>query len=163
MLHHLSLRVKNPETAARFVALMWEGAAHAIPFAEGAWIALADDAHGTAITFNPWGSCLVPGTQAARYERVPQPFAYSAAHAAIAVSREPAEVIRAATRRGWLARIVSRGGYYDVTEIWIDNAVLVETIHPRDIAHYRGLMNARAYAAMCQSPPATKMVMPNGV
>lgn len=61
-------------------------------------------------------------------------------HFAMAVERSASEVIALARAAGWQARVCSRGGFFDLVEVWVENAYLVEVLDPAQLAQYRRSM-----------------------
>jgi hypothetical protein len=61
-------------------------------------------------------------------------------HFAIAVPRSAAEVVELARAAGWQARVCNRGGFFDLIEVWVENAYLVEVLDPGQLADYRRSM-----------------------
>jgi hypothetical protein len=77
-----------------------------------------------------WASRAVPSGPARAYE----------SHFAIAVQRRAAEVVALAQAAGWQARVCNRGGFFDVVEIWVENAYLVEVLDPAQLEAYQRSM-----------------------
>jgi len=58
----------------------------------------------------------------------------SESHVAIAVERRAEDIIALAQGVGWHARVCNRGGLFDVVEVWVENAYLVEVLDPTQLA-----------------------------
>ncbi len=103
----------------------------------GSWIAWARDDAGTAIDCMPVGTELRPGEagEEARFEVAEHPSPYGATHAAISVDRSEEEIKAVAEREGWRAVRCNRGPF-DVVEVWVDNAVMLELLTPEMAADY---------------------------
>ena len=138
MIFHLSLPARDPGRVAAVMAELWRGEAfpfHPIP---GAWIAMAGDAHGTALEVYPAETVLIAGDTALDSETGPTP-ANTASHAAVETPLSEAEVHAIAEREGWLARRCDRGPF-QLIELWVEGWVLVELLTAEMAADYRSSM-----------------------
>ncbi len=147
MIFHLSLPARDPKRVSAVMAEFWGGEAfpfHPIP---GAWIAMAGDAHGTALEVYPAETVLIPGDTALESETGAPP-ANTASHAAVETPLSEPEVMAIAEREGWLARRCDRGPF-ELIELWIEGWVLVEVLTAEMAADYRRSMtieNWRSWA-----------------
>ena len=147
MIFHLSLPARDPARVSAVMAELWGGEAfpfHPIP---GAWIAMAGDAHGTALEVYPAETVLIPGDTALESETGSPP-ANTASHAAVETPLSEPEVMAIAEREGWLARRCDRGPF-QLIELWIEGWVLVELLTVEMAADYRRSMtieNWRSWA-----------------
>lgn len=66
-------------------------------------------------------------------------------HFAMAVERDATEVVAIATAAGWQARVCNRGGMFDVVEVWVEGAYLVEVLDPSQLAAYRRTMTVEGW------------------
>jgi len=57
-------------------------------------------------------------------------------HFAIAVDRSAVEIVELSLAAGWHARVCNRGKLFDVVEVWVENAYLVEFLDPAQMADY---------------------------
>lgn len=147
MIFHLSLPARDPKRVSAVMAELWGGEAfpfHPIP---GAWIAMAGDAHGTALEVYPAETVLIPGDTALESE-TGAPAANTASHAAVETPLSEPEVMAIAEREGWLARRCDRGPF-ELIELWIEGWVLVELLTAEMATDYRRSMtieNWRSWA-----------------
>jgi hypothetical protein len=61
-------------------------------------------------------------------------------HFAISVERRSEEIVAMAQAAGWHARVCNRGGLFDLVEVWVENAYLVEVLDPTQMADYQKAM-----------------------
>jgi hypothetical protein len=61
-------------------------------------------------------------------------------HFAMASPRGAEEIVALAQSAGWHARVCDRGGLFDIVEVWVENAYLVEVLDPPQLARYRRAM-----------------------
>jgi len=80
---------------------------------------------------------------ATRWADAPSPC--SATHLALATPLDEAALLALAAREGWIARRCSRGGVFDVVELWLENRFMVELLTPEMQAQYRAFMNPRRF------------------
>lgn len=132
MLFHLSIVAKNPEKVTHVLAELMGGKAQPFPAVEKAWIAFANDALGTAIEVYPLETTLKQGygndqvifahTKDASYPR--------SVHFALKTPLEANQIFEIGKKEGWRVLSCSRGGFFHVIELWIENEFLVELITP---------------------------------
>jgi hypothetical protein len=127
MIHHLSIAVREPERVARALADLLGGDVTPFGPLPGSFIAWARDESGTAVDCMPLGTEFHPGEgdEEARFAAAEHPSPYGATHAAVSVERTEDEIRAVAEREGWRAVRCSRGPF-DVVEVWVENAVLLE-------------------------------------
>lgn len=138
MIHHLSIPVRDTRhTADVFCELLGGGVVTPFGPYRDSWIAWSGDDHGTAVEFYPVGTQLYPPTEPdqAQFRHDPSAPAHTATHAAISVDLDVDQVLAIATREGWRALVLPRGGF-DVIEFWIDNTVMIELMTPAMTADY---------------------------
>jgi hypothetical protein len=137
MLHHISIAAANPQHVAAVLAELWQGRAYPFPMYPNAYIAFASDAHGTAIEVYPLGHELQPGDP-----NLPdlQPQAdthrFTATHVAMSVPLNQAQIEVIAQQEGWQTHVGDRGPFFQVVELWVENAVLLELLTPEMAARY---------------------------
>lgn len=146
MLHHVSISVENPSRVAKVLAELMNGQFFEFPVYAGAYVAIADDAYGTAIEVLPKNSVWVPGLIEAEVKPEETMPTFASVHAALSVpvSRETIEEI--SLREGWLVRDCDRGPF-QVIELWVENAVMIELITKDITANYLAFMQPNAYAS----------------
>ena len=122
---------------ADVVAELLGGISIPFPPNPGAYMAVARDGHGTAVEVYPAATTLMPNGVAGTEFRHdgPQP-SFGAVHFALSVELEIAEIEAIAEREGWRSYVCSRGGDFDVVELWLENRFLVELLPPAFAASY---------------------------
>ena len=130
MLFHLSIEADDPRRLAEVLAELWGGAAAPFPaVTDGSWVALSGDDRGTIVEIYPRGTELleVQGAHGAvgvrGHER-----RHNATHFAMATRLNKAEVLSIARREGWPAKICSRGGAFDVIEVFAEGCQMIEVL-----------------------------------
>jgi hypothetical protein len=135
---HASLPSDDPARAAQVLAQILGG--EAVPFppgGEGAWMAWSADGaieleitqRGLAMTYGPeQGDWIADGATRRLSET----------HLAVCVETPEAEILAIAERAGWPARHCERGGgYFQLVEVWVDGAFLIEFLDPAQTATYK--------------------------
>jgi len=142
MLFHLSIDSQNPRHVAGVIAELF-GSNTVIPFppvGNGAsYMALAADDRNTGVEVYPRGTHLRLGENGAEGEAIQGEGALSATHFAMATPLEEEQVLAIAAREGWTARTLSRGGQFDVIEVWLENDRMIEVLTARMQADYLAL------------------------
>jgi hypothetical protein len=160
MIHHISFAARQPQRVAEAIAALWGGEAFPFPpVAEGSWVAIAGDAHGTTMEVYPAGAELrpAPGDADAAAFMQAEPRRYTATHAAIASPLSAEAVHALAAREGWLAKDCRRGGKFGVIEFWVENAFLLEVLTPEMQREYTDFMSPDAWrAVLAQGPPGER-------
>jgi hypothetical protein len=152
---HASIPADDPGLVAATLARLMGGSA--MPFPPGgptAWIAWAGDGL-TEIEVVQRGHLLAPGQAEADWLPGPAGSRRSEVHLAIAVPRTSTEILATAAQLGWLARPCVRGGLFELVELWVENAFLIELFDPGQAAHFRRTVSARQWQALLEAgPPA---------
>ena len=143
MIAHVSLPADDCAKVALVLARMLGGGALRFPpGGPDAWNCWSPN-NDFQIVVTPRGRVIVEGPTeqvwASRHTRSPDDRA-SESHFAMAVERDAREVLAMARSAGWNARICNRGGFFDVVEVWVENAYLVEVLDPTQMAAYRRSM-----------------------
>jgi hypothetical protein len=143
MIAHVSLPAVDCAHVAAVLAEIMQGGA--VPFPPGgsrAWNCWSKH-NDFQIVVTPVGQMMVPGpTEQVWQSRAGaggDPRAYES-HFAMAVERSAAEVVSIAHAAGWEARVCDRGSFFDVVEVWVEGAYLVEVLDPSQLASYRRSM-----------------------
>lgn len=142
MIAHVSLPADDCQHVARVLAEMLGGGA--LPFPPGGpsayncWSRHND----FQIVVTPRGQVMVEGPREQLWVSREHPSAGRAceSHFAMCVERSAAEIVAIAHAADWHARICNRGGMFDLVEIWVENAYLVEALDPQQLADYRRSM-----------------------
>lgn len=130
MILHASISAHNSQHVASVLAELWGGDVFPFPPVPDAWIAMAGDARGTGIEVYPNRSALKPGSGEEMFEveTLQAPPVHVANHLAIECLRPQSEIESLAKREGWRTVRCSRGGLFDVIEVWIENRTMIEVL-----------------------------------
>lgn len=151
MIHHISIPARDPERVAKVLAELFGG--YAGPFVgpiPGAWVAYAEDAHGTGVEVYPEQTTLVPGEGggmgAVALREAPAAVAF---HALISVKAGRADIERVGTREGWRTRHFWRGlnpqvRLFELYEFWVENRVMLELVTEDMVEAYRKIAQGPA-------------------
>jgi len=150
MIHHVSIPARDPERVARVLAELLGG--YAGPFIgpfPGAYVAYAEDAHGTGIEVYPERMVVVPGAADAMAEAVQaEPPTALAFHALLSVKVDRATIEKIGAREGWRTQHFWRGPrgvkLFELYEMWIENRVMFELATEDMITAYARIANGPA-------------------
>jgi hypothetical protein len=136
---HVSLPALNCAKVAHVLAeMMGGGALRFPPGGPDAWNCWSRG-NDFQIVVTPCGQMMVAGLReqiwVSRNATRDDPRAYES-HFAIAVERSAADILEIAKAAGWQARVCNRGGMFEVVEVWVENAYLVEVLDPSQMADY---------------------------
>lgn len=147
MLFHASIPANDPQRVANVIAEIWKGEAFRFPPWPGAFVAMAGDDRGSTVEVYPRGQVIAPGEgdAAARPSALQSGASQSEFHLAIATARSAQEVLAIAQREGWRAVRCSRGGFFDVIELWVEGSLLVEVLTPEMQQDYRRNINLNTW------------------
>ncbi len=136
MIHHISIDVDDPASAAAVFAEIFDGiVVEGVPFPWSV-TAAARDEFGTAIEFYPRGSEVKLDAQDPPGKQVnPAPPQASSFHAAISVPRSDSEIFDAAARAGCTARKRPNGPFH-VIELWVEDRWMIELMSPEQSEAY---------------------------
>lgn len=143
MIAHVSLPADDCALVATVLARMMGGGAVRFPpggpDAYNCWSKNND----FQVVVTPRGNVLVAGPTEPIWERRrPRPPGERAveSHFAMSVEQSAADILAIARAAGWRARVCDRGGFFEVVEVWVENAYLVEVLDPIQMAAYRRSM-----------------------
>lgn len=146
---HISLPADHPAKVAGFFADLLDG--QALPFPPGgpaAWVAWAGDS-SVQIEVVQRGALLHRGPQEAEWRGDEGAQRASEVHLALAVACPADKVIARARSEGWPARICWRGGdIFPLTEVWVEDAFLVEVFDPGQRAIFEERVNRESWARL---------------
>jgi hypothetical protein len=145
MISHASLPAREPARVARVIAELLSG--EALPFPPGgpdAWIVWSRDG-AIELQVVPRGAVMAPGDDGATVVPVEAPRAGSETHVALDVDRPAAELLAIARREGWRCGVYERGGHFRSTEVWLEDAFLLELFDPEQAAGYRAFMTPASW------------------
>ncbi|WP_257305351.1 hypothetical protein [Geothrix campi] len=151
MIHHISIPARDPEHVAKVLAELLGG--YAGPFIgpiPGAWVAYAEDAHGTGLEVYPERTTLVPGEGgdmgAVALRDAPVAVAF---HALISVKVGRGDIERIGAREGWRTQHFWRGPnpqvrLFELYEFWVENRIMLELVTEDMVEAYRKLAQGPA-------------------
>jgi hypothetical protein len=155
MIHHFSIPARDPEHVAKVMGELLGG--YVGPFVgpiPGAWVAYADDGHGTGIEIYPERTTFVPG-EANEMGRIvlhdsPASFAF---HALISVNVNCETIERIGQREGWQTKRLWRGPkpeirIFELYEFWVENRLMLELVTPEMLPDYLRITNGPAQEAI---------------
>ena len=136
MLFHASLPADDTARVARVIAELWKGEVLPFPPFPDAYIVLAGDERRTVLDVYPRGREHVPADGEYAIRANPTPSPHSEVHLAIGTVLAAQAVLELARREGWLAQRSSRGGLFDVIELWVENKFLLEVLTSAEQQRY---------------------------
>lgn len=139
MIFHASIPADDPEHVASVLAEIWRGEAFRFPPWPGACVAMAGDDRNTTIEVYPRAQTITPGEGdgPGRPGVDPAPSRFGCFHLAIATERGADEILAIGAREGWRTVRCSRGGIFEVIELWLENTLMVEVLTAEMQADYR--------------------------
>jgi hypothetical protein len=141
MIAHVSMPADDCALVARVLASMMDGGALRFPpGGPNAWNAWSKH-NDFQVVVTPRGQVMVEGEREHVWEHRGARDRASETHFAVAVDRSAQEIVAIAHDAGWHARICNRGGLFDLVEVWVENAYLVEVLDPAQLADYRRSMS----------------------
>jgi hypothetical protein len=161
MIFHASIPADNPQQVADVIAELWRGEAFRFPPWPGAYVAMSGDDRGSTIEVYPRATVIAPGIdgEMARPAESPALGPLSTFHLAIATPLAPQDVLAIGAREGWRAVRCSRGGFFDVIELWIENSLLVEVLTDEMRRAYQANVNLNTWRWTKQpASPAVRAV-----
>jgi hypothetical protein len=155
MIFHASIPAREPERVAAVIAEIWGGQSFRFPPWPGAWVTMAGDARGSMVEVYPHTLPIAPGTGdgMARPHPDAAPRPYACFHLAIATERTVDEILAIGAREGWRAVSCSRGGVFDVVELWIENGLMFEVLTPDMQDDYRAGVNMNMWRHKARQVP----------
>jgi hypothetical protein len=150
---HASIPADDPKAAAHVLAEMMAG--EALPFPPGgsdAWMAWSGDG-AISLEVIRRGNLNTYGAEEGGWQPAESAERRSEVHLAICTSRPASEIIAIAGRAGWPARHCARGGgFFELTEVWVDGTFMIELLDPAQAARYEEVVTPanlrRLFAAM---------------
>ena len=156
MIFHASIAADEPARVANVIADIWQGEAFRFPPWPGAYVAMAGDDRGSTLEVYPREHTIAPGEGDAMAQ--PQieetPLRLSCFHLAITTERSPQEIMAIGAREGWRTVRCSRGGFFDIIELWLENGLLVEVLTGEMQDDYRTNVNLNLWRWKKQGAPA---------
>lgn len=145
MIFHNSIPADNPRLVAETICEIWGGQAEAFRFPPwpGAYVAIAGDDRSTTLEVYPRAQTMAPGEGDEPAYALPDedPSRYVAFHVATMSPKTEKDVLAIAEKVGWRALRCSRGHFFDVIEVWIENRLLLEVLTPEMQADYKKNVN----------------------
>jgi hypothetical protein len=162
MIHHVSIPARDPQHVAHVLGELLGG--YVGPFVgpiPGAWVAYADDEHGTGFEVYPERTMLTPGESDDEQGRVAlhEAPASVAFHALVSVNVDRATIEAIGAREGWRTRHFWRGPspqvrLFELYEFWIENRVMLELATLDMLPAYTKLTNGPAQRAILAAKSA---------
>lgn len=150
MIVHNSIPADNPQLVAEVISTLWGGNAESFRFPPwpGAFVAIAGDDRGTTIEVYPRDQTMAPAPAWAK-EMAATPIGtsekdgpgYYAFHVAMRTPKSIDEVFAIVEPLGWRVLRASRGDFFDVIEVWVENRLLLEVLTPEMQADYQKNVN----------------------
>jgi hypothetical protein len=142
---HASMPADDPRHVAEVLSEIMGG--EALPFppgGPGSWMAWAADGI-LEIEIVPRGHVMHQGEKEAEWRQEGEPRRLSEVHFAIGVNRPAAEIVAIAQRAAWPARTCTRGDMFDLIEVWVENAFLLELFDPEQKRVYEELVTLASW------------------
>lgn len=146
---HASIPADRPKHVAETLAEILQGEAMPFPPAgPDGWMAWACDG-SIELEIVPRGHVLHCGELEAVWCPVADAKRLSEVHLAIGVDLPTDEILTLARKAEWPARLCSRGnGMFDLVELWVEGAFLIELFDPKQAAHFQSIVTATSWKAM---------------
>lgn len=145
MIFHNSIPADNPQLVAEVIAEIWGGKAEAFRFPPwpGAWVAIAGDDRSTTLEVYPREQTMAPGeADGPAWACVDEnPSQHVAFHVATMTAKTEEEILAIGKRLGWRVLRCSRGHFFDVIELWVENKLLIEVLTPEMQEDYKKSVN----------------------
>jgi len=155
VIHHVSIPAKEPRHVATVLAQLIGG--RILPFRgplPGAFTVLTGDGQGSMIEVYPEDTQLQPkeGDNPIPFVSGTQPTAFHPWHVNLSVALEPDGIAAIAKRAGWCcipygAAPPGRPAVFHVTQVWVENRVMIELMSPSQTAQYVGFIEGLAAEA----------------
>lgn len=137
MIHHMSLPLPDPASAAPKLAALTGGKAlraPSPPFPRGAWFVVLGDDVGGMLELLPDRVILDPDAPLGLERRSDAP-GTGAAHVLVTSPLSMEEIVSFARNEGWRADPVE-SGLFEIVKVWVQNAFLVECIAHERVGRY---------------------------
>ena len=134
MIFHASLPARDPERVARVLAELMEGRYQPF-YRPNSFMAFSKKPEEMMIEVMPVAEGAFDKRDGARE-------LYDTMHLAVGVDLTPEQVTAIGEREGWRTRRITRGGSFDVIELWIEDHFLIEVLTPEMQADYVAGMKA---------------------
>jgi hypothetical protein len=156
MIFHASIPADDPQHVAEVLAEIWKGEAFRFPPWPGGYVAMAGDERSSTIEVYPRANVITPGEGDDQGQpRVePDPPRYGCFHLAIATERSPEEILAIGAREGWRTVRCSRGGIFEVIEVWIENCLMIEVLTAEMQRDYTSKVTPEIWRWTKQAAPA---------
>jgi hypothetical protein len=151
MLFHLSFNARDPERVGAALAELLGGtvvAAPSPPFNAGALFVCCGDDRGTMVSLEPWGVTYEPGPgHTTAMPHAPVSPERNAFHGLFMAAVPESQVLAIAEREGWPAARVDNGPF-EVINVWVEGAQLLEFTTPELYPAYRATFDAAGVARL---------------
>ena len=138
---HASIPADDPKRAAEVLADIMGGEALPFPLAGAdSWMAWSGDG-SVELELSRRGLAVTCGKEQAEWKPDGVARRLSEVHLALCVDRPAAEVQAIAKKAGWPARHCDRGGgFFSLTEVWVEGTFMIEVLDPAQTRRYREVM-----------------------
>ncbi len=137
MIHHISIPADDPLRVAQALAAFWRTEVLPFPMYDASFIVFSGDGQGSAVEVYPAPGVLQPATPELPALVEGPAGGHSGFHAALSVPVDEASIAAVCEAQGWLCRRGSRGDFFHVVEVWVENRTLLELLTPEMAAEYR--------------------------
>jgi hypothetical protein len=148
VIHHISIPAREPARVARVLAAFWRSEVLPFPMYEDSHIVFSDEGGATAIEVYPAGRVLEPSTPDLPALVAGEGSPRSAFHAAISVPVDERTIHRLCAEQGWHCQTGSRGSFFQVVEVWVENHTLLELLTPEMASDYAAFANPANWKAV---------------
>lgn len=149
MIAHFSMPADDPARVAAVLAEILDG--EATPFPPGGPGAYKTWSDNVEVEIVRRGALIEYGPEEGQWVQHAGAQRESEVHVAICVDRPAAEVIAIAAKAGWPARACVRGGgFFSLTEVWVEGAFMIEFLDPAQAAHYRKAVTRESWKAFLE-------------
>jgi len=137
MIHHISIPADDPLRVAKALAAFWRSEVLPFPMYEASYVVFSGDGEGSCIEVYPAHRVLQPASPELPALVEGPVGGLSGFHAALSVPVDEEAIATVCDEQGWLCRRGSRGDFFHVVEVWVENRTLLELLTPEMAAEYR--------------------------
>ena len=137
MINHISFSVNEPEKSAAVLARIWNTQPLPFPMYDGSFVVFCGEQTGSCLEIYPAGTRLQPSSPELPGLADDGTACGGAFHAAVSVPADAETIETICADAGWLCRSGSRGGLFDVVEVWVENHTLLELLTPQMTKDYQ--------------------------
>lgn len=157
MIYHASIPADRPAVVAATLAELLGGECLPFPPWPDAFVAMAGDDRNTTIEVYPRTRPMAPGEGEAMVQPANDEAGgagLSCFHLAVATPLSAEAVFALGAREGWRTVRLSRGGVFEVIELWIENRLMIEVLTAEMQRDYLERMTIPGWKAFLAAGPA---------